>query len=411
MPETHSPPRYITLDALRGFAVMGILAMNIVAFDMPEWSYVSPVIFGADHLADKMSWLFSSIFIDGKMRGVFSVLFGASMMLIVDRAEAKGENPARVHYMRMGWLALFGLAHYFLIWFGDILFTYAMVGCIAFRFHTWEARRLIKWALIVYALGTLWLLAQVGGLQVMQWMAAQPGTDPATIRAFHGVINGAEFDPEIAKNLAIHRGSWMGIVTHKLDDWFSPVSSVMIALPESLPFMMLGMAMQKNEFITGTWDEADYRRWINRLLLPGLLLAAVFSAWVWMSGFDKITALANFLGWSGIPRVMLTIAYVALLVLLVRRNARRRWIARVAATGRAAFSNYLGTSIVMTTIFYGYGLGFYGHYSRIELWPFVLGAWAIMLLWSKPWLDRFHYGPLEWLWRSLARMQMQPFRK
>jgi uncharacterized protein len=84
---------------------------------------------------------------------------------------------------------------------------------------------------------------------------------------------------------------------------------------------------------------------------------------------------------------------------------------RVAAAGRAAFTNYLGTTIVMTTIFYGYGLGLYGHVSRPMLWLFVLGAWGMMLFWSKPWLERFHYGPLEWLWRSLARMELQPFRK
>ncbi|MFN2258969.1 MAG: DUF418 domain-containing protein, partial [Parasphingopyxis sp.] len=78
---------------------------------------------------------------------------------------------------------------------------------------------------------------------------------------------------------------------------------------------------------------------------------------------------------------------------------------------RAAFTNYLGTSIVMTTIFYGYGLGLYGEVGRIELYLFVLGAWALMLLWSKPWLDRFRFGPLEWLWRSLARMELQPMRK
>jgi uncharacterized protein len=86
-------------------------------------------------------------------------------------------------------------------------------------------------------------------------------------------------------------------------------------------------------------------------------------------------------------------------------------MARVAAAGRAAFSNYLGTSIVMTTIFYGYGLGHFNEVGRAQLWLFVIGAWIAMLLWSKPWLDRFNYGPFEWLWRSLARWRLQPLKR
>ena len=117
--------RHISLDAMRGFAVMGILAMNIIGFAMPEWAYVTPAAYGTDTLADKIAWAFSFIFIDGKMRGLFSLLFGASMMLVIDRAAANGESPAQVHFRRMAWLALFGLAHYFFIWFGDILFLYA----------------------------------------------------------------------------------------------------------------------------------------------------------------------------------------------------------------------------------------------------------------------------------------------
>jgi uncharacterized protein len=108
---------------------------------------------------------------------------------------------------------------------------------------------------------------------------------------------------------------------------------------------------------------------------------------------------------------MMTIAYAALLVLLIQRARSSGWVGRVAATGRAAFSNYLGTSIVMTTLFYGYGVGLFGDVGRWPLYLVCIGAWGLMLLWSKPWLDRFHYGPLEWLWRSLARGSAQPMRR
>jgi uncharacterized protein len=163
--------------------------------------------------------------------------------------------------------------------------------------------------------------------------------------------------------------------------------------------------------MTGNWDAIDYRRWVMRTLPVGLLLTLVFGVWIVAVDFDRITALAVFFFWGAIPRIMLTVGYAAVLILIIRRYQNHPMLARVAATGRAAFSNYLGTSIVMTTIFYGYGFGLFGHVGRAGLWVFVLGAWAVMLFWSKPWLMKFHYGPLEWLWRSLARGQMQTMQR
>jgi uncharacterized protein len=411
MSEANAITRHISLDAMRGFAVMGILAMNIIGFSMPEWAYVSPGVYGGETLADQISWFLSFIFVDGKMRGLFSLLFGASMMLIVERAEAKQQNAARVHYARMFWLALFGLAHYFLLWFGDILFLYATVGCLAFVMHHWEPKRLIKWALIVYGLGFLLWAAQFGALQFLQWAATQPAADPDMVKSYQEILASDEFRPDVAKELALHRGNWGGIFADKLPEWWAPLAAVLQSITETLPLMMIGMAMKKSGFITGDWAQSDYRFWVNRLLLPGLLLSALLAAGVWAANFNLIHTLAVFLAWSVIPRLMLTIGYAALLILLIHRLSGSALLDRIAATGRAAFTNYLGTSIVMSTIFYGYGLGLYGYVSRPALWLFVLGAWGVMLIWSKPWLDRFHYGPLEWLWRSLARMELQPLRR
>ncbi len=211
MTQSLTTTRHITLDALRGFAVMGILAMNIIAFAMPEWAYISPKFYGGETHADRISWFVSAVLIDGKMRGLFSLLFGASMMLIIQRADAKGESAYKVHYSRMFWLALFGLAHFFFLWFGDILFTYALIGCLAARFCRWEEKRLIKWALIVYGLGFLLWSAQFGALQFMQWLATQPDAPADVLRQYRDVMASPEFTPNIANELAIHRGSWWGI--------------------------------------------------------------------------------------------------------------------------------------------------------------------------------------------------------
>ncbi|MFM2410177.1 MAG: hypothetical protein RL481_1005 [Pseudomonadota bacterium] len=411
MTDTSPFARHISLDAMRGFAVMGILAMNIIGFAMPEWAYVSPGVYGGETLADQISWFFNFVFVDGKMRGLFSLLFGASMMLIIARAEAKGQNSAKVHYARMFWLAMFGLAHFFFLWFGDILFLYACVGSLAFLMHHWEVRKLIKWALIVYGLGFLLWAAQFGSLQFLQWAALQPGADPDIVSNYRAVMASDDFNVNIAAELALHRGGWSGIFADKLSEWWAPLIAVAQGITETLPLMMLGMAMQKSGFITGEWAVADYRRWVWRLLPAGLLLSAIIAVVVWSTSFNLIHMLAAFLAWTAIPRLMVTIGYAALLLILIQRLAGSAFLLRVAAAGRAAFTNYLGTTIVMTTIFYGYGLGLFGYVNRPALWLFVFGAWAIMLLWSKPWLERYHYGPLEWLWRSLTQMKLQPLRR
>jgi uncharacterized protein len=372
---------------------------------------VTPMAAGGDGLSSQISYLFSFIFVDGKMRGLFSLLFGASMALIIERAEAKGENAKKVHYSRMFWLAVFGFAHYLFIWWGDILFLYAAIGSIAFLMHHWEPRRLIKWALIVYGLGFLLYALQFGGLQFLQLMASIPGADAEVVRQYKEIMASDELSLNFANEIATYSGNYSGILARRFGDLWHLATLVLQSITETLPLMMLGMAMLKNGFLTGQWDSADYARWARRMLIPGLILNALLAFWVFASGFDLITALAAFMAWSLIPRLMITIGYAALFILLIRRMAGTAFIARVAAAGQAAFTNYLGTSIVMSTIFYGYGLGLYNQMPRASLWLFVIGAWVVMLLWSKPWLDRFRYGPLEWLWRSLARMQLQPMRK
>ena len=403
--------RVISLDAMRGFAVMGILAMNIIGFSMPEWAYVTPAAYAGETIADQIAWFFSFIFIEGKMRGLFSLLFGASMMLVIERADAKGESAAKVHYSRMFWLGLFGLVHYFFIWFGDILVTYATIGCIAFLFRNWEAERLIKWALIIFALGLLIWSVQFGGLQILQHMAIMPVADADSVKQYREIMKSPDFDLNVATDLALHRGAYWPIVLEKLGEWHSPFTYAAQSLGETLPLMMIGMAMKKNGFLTGEWAQADYKRWAMKLVPAGLMLSTLLAVWVAASDYDLITSLSVFLAWNAMPRLVLTIGYAALLLMLVAALGSGSFIQRVAAAGRAAFTNYLGTSILMTTIFYGYGLGMFGYVSRPELWLFVFGAWAVMLLWSKPWLMRYRYGPLEWLWRSLARMSLQPMRR
>jgi uncharacterized protein len=402
--------RLMTLDAMRGFAVMGILAMNIIAFAMPEMAYVSPRAYGGETSSDIAAWAFGFILFDGKMRGLFSILFGASMLLIIDRAAASGQNPRSVHYRRMAWLAVFGLCHFYFIWWGDILFLYAAIGCLAFRFRDWEAKRLVKRALWLFAVGVVLTSLFFGAQLAVAGAAGDPSSPMAeagqSLREEYAAI-----DDEVADELALFRGPYLPILQDRLDNAADPLVMVLMSFFETLPLMMLGMALYRNGFLTGSWSSGEYRRMAMRWLPPGIALTLLV-AWIqWRADFDYIVAINAFLAWAAPGRLMMTMGYAALLILLVRTAANSAWLARVAAAGRAAFTNYLGTSIVMTTVFYGYGLGLFGEVGRWSLYLVCIAMWALMLLWSKPWLDRFQYGPLEWLWRSLARGQLQPMRK
>jgi uncharacterized protein len=409
---TSAGPRIAALDTVRGVAVMGILAMNIVAFAMPFQAYMNPAAFGVEGTADWVSWLLSFILIDGKMRGLFSFLFGASMLLVIHRAEESGQSAASVHYRRMAWLLVFGLLHLYLIWFGDILASYALVGMIAWFFRGRSNRTLIRWGVALLAVQ----LIVFGGLAAATFMLREAATAPGATAAMvtqwqdlerqFGVVSGSQ----LARDLSIYRGSYGGILAVRVDEQaLAPLTGLLMFGWETLAYFLFGMAALRNGFLRGEWSAAAYRK---AALIGFGIAIPVYAVLAWLVAQDGFSVPMVFaVGMAAtVPfRPLMVVATAALIILLTRRGGAL--VARIAAAGRAAFTNYLGTSILMTTLFYGYGGGLYGTLSRAELWIAVVAVWALMLLWSKPWLDRFGYGPLEWLWRSLSRWEVQPLRK
>jgi uncharacterized protein len=404
--------RVKTLDIVRGIAVMGILAMNIVAFAMPLEAYMNPRAYGWESDADLVSWIVSFLLFDGRMRGLFSFLFGASMLLVINRAETSGQDAGGVHFARMGWLLAFGLLHFYFIWWGDILALYALVGMVAWFLHRRPARLLVVLAIILILLQTV-LFA---GLTVLAAdaaeAAAQPGASQAALETWQQFADdfAVPSAAALAETLALYRGGYLGILAHQVgENLLDPFISTMMFGMETLAYMLLGMATLKSGFITGEWLRRRYAQialWGFAIGLPAYALLA----WIILrSDFDVVTLFAVSLGASTLVRPVMIVATAALIILLTWRGG---WLVdRIAAAGRAAFTNYLGTSILMTGLFYGWGFGLFGRLSRAELWLVVLAAWILMLSWSKPWLDRYLYGPFEWLWRSLARRSLQPMRK
>lgn len=402
--------RIAALDTVRGIAVMGILAMNILAFAMPFAAYMNPIAYGSAGPADIASWAFSFIFIDGKMRGLFSFLFGASTLLVIERAEASGTSEVSIHYRRMFWLLLFGLAHFYLIWFGDILVAYALCGMFLFLFRYLTPRALIVWGVGLLVVQTL-LLGSFGASAL--YMSTNVATlDAETAGQWRELER--QFGPQVgsflADNLTLHLGPWQGLVHHRVvEQGANPFIQTLFFGAETLAYMLFGMAALKSGFFRGEWQPARYRK----IALVGLAIAVpAYATMAWLvasHGFDVGWVIAIAFAATVPFRPVMIYAYAALILLLTRNGGAL--VERIAAAGRAAFTNYLGTSILMTTLFYGYGFGLYGSLSRIQLWIPVVAVWALMLLWSKPWLDRFRYGPFEWLWRSLARWEFQPMRK
>ena len=405
--------RHLSLDVVRGVAVMGILLMTIVAFAMPSTAYFNPLAYGGGTPADIATWATNFVLADGKMRGLFSLLFGASMLLVIERAEARGASGALTHYSRMSWLLLFGAIHAFAIWFGDILMLYALAGSIAFFFRGKPVHRLAILGLILIAAEVLMFAFFALGISQLRSAAAAPDAEAEIVRQWNDMR--AEFHTlppdEVARDLALYRGSYAEILTERMGRMAGLiVGNVFLFIPETVGLMLLGMAGYKSGFLTGAWEARRYARFAAIGYLVGLPLLIALAAAIMASGFDFLTLFLCDLVAQPLANLPLIGAHAALVIWWVKLARKSALVARVAAAGRAAFTNYLGTSIVCTTIFYGYGFGLYGELGRAELMLVVLGVWMLMLLWSKPWLDRFRYGPLEWLWRSLARRKLQPMR-
>jgi uncharacterized protein len=412
VPGANPSDRIVTLDVIRGIAVMGIFSVNVIAFAMIEPAYFNPGAGGGHTGVDLATWIANYILIDGKMRSLFSILFGASMLLVIERAEASGRSAARVHYARMIVLALFGLTHFYFIWFGDILFSYAVTGMVAFAFRRQAVRVMLLWSAVLFIVSAGMFAASAGYFRDLDVAAHSQTATPAQISEWNDAVApwGMMLAERRAKETAIAQSGFAERAGHMLRDRGSePFIGAIFFLPETLALMLLGMACFKSGYFTGNWSDRAYRRAAACGIGLGALAFAVLAAVNIRSHFYLPLIFFDFFALGTPFRVGMALGYAALIVLLFRQRSAIR--DRFAAVGRTAFTNYLGTSILAILIFNGDGLSLFGTLSRFQAWLFVPLFWAIMLLWSKPWLDRFQYGPFEGLWRSLSRGSLQPMRK
>jgi len=406
--------RHISIDAVRGVAILGILLMNIVGMGLPTFAYINPTYAGGHEGADLWTWAINNVLTDGKMRALFTMLFGASTVLIASRAAVgTGLGPAQTHYRRLFWMFVIGMLHAYFLWYGDILVTYALAGVFIFPFRKLKPRLQIAIGVAVLTALLGYHLFETAAMEAMKAAASAPGAGPAALSAWQEASFLINPPAEMGQQeLALFRGDFFQAlqartqVASLLQTTIMPTDEI----PEAIGQMFIGMGLFQTGFFTLGWSSRAY----GALIAVGYGLAvpvtAVLTWLIWKNDFEPLRLHALEV-WQAPTRPIIALAHASVLLLIIRAGALKALTERLAAAGRMAFSNYLMTSIITSTVFCGYGLGLYGHLSRFEQLGVVFAVWAFILIWSKPWLEKFQYGPFEWLWRSLVQWKRQPFRK
>ncbi|WP_440997548.1 DUF418 domain-containing protein [Arhodomonas sp. SL1] len=398
-----STARIDSLDVLRGFAILGILVMNIQAFSMVSQAYLNPTLGESLTGSDFWLWAIAHVGFDSKFLALFAALFGAGMVVMAERSEADGAGPWRQHTRRMAILALIGMVHAYGIWYGDILFIYAVVGMVAFTFRRASIHRLLALAALFYAVPVVMGLAMTGLFLIMPG----PGYE-ATVAAYWQPPAEA-----IAAQHDAYRSGWLGQMAQRVPD---AATMHLLALPTEegwrvLGLMLAGMAALKGGLLTGAWP---LRRYVRTGVLSaafGLPLVIAGILFNQATGWEMTTSLYLGTLFNHLGAPLVTLAWVCGALIVLKQGLWAPLLARLRAIGRTALSCYLLTSLLATTVFYGHGLGLFGRVDRIDQILIVLGVWTVLLVVAPAWLRRFEMGPVEWLWRWGVKGEQPALRR
>jgi uncharacterized protein len=420
-----SRERISSIDVLRGFALLGILLMNIVSFALPDAAYWDPTIAGGATGANLKAWLVSEVLFQGKMRSIFSMLFGAGVVLLTARAEARGEGAriADIYYRRTLWLIAFGLLHAYFIWSGDILYGYGVAGLFLYPFRRRSARFLVLAGAVVLALLVPKTILDGREIETLRSRARLAEAVAATgkkltveeaeaRRAWADKLKELKPPPsEVAREIEDHRGGYRRLFLRRMREVTSgqSIDFYRYGFFDVAGMMLLGMGLVK----LGVFSAARSRRFYLVMALAGYGVGVPINWYVArreiLARFDP-AAMAYGSSVYDLGRCAVALAHVGVVMLVCRAGLLRGLRARLAAVGQMALSNYLMHSLICTTLFYGYGFGLFARLQRIDLLYVVLPIWIVQLIASPIWLRRFRFGPMEWVWRSLTYLKPQPMR-
>ncbi|MGM0449494.1 MAG: DUF418 domain-containing protein [Pseudomonadota bacterium] len=389
---SQTPNRLASLDVLRGFAILGILVINVRAFAEVSTAQINPGVTGSFEGAEFWVWFVSHLLFEYSFMPLLAALFGAGLAIQGDRLSAGGLPADRVIRRRMAALAVIGLGHLVLIWYGDILLMYALVGLVAARFRHLPPSRLLGWALLFYAVPLGFALMMTGALN---WI---PAEEYQAFKAQFWTADSAMVQEEIEA----YRGGWLAQFEHRvmvlLESWPS------MMLTESgwrvLALMLVGMALYRAGFFSGNWPESPYRR----LALLGFGVGIPLCQWGvlynmtndWSMG-TTLYAGRQFNLWGG---PLVSLGWASLVMLALGRGVMSGLTERLRALGKVALSAYLLCSVLGTAFFYTSGR--FEATPRLAQLQFVLAVWLGLLVIAPLWLRYWRTGPAEWLWRRFA---------
>lgn len=394
--------RLESLDVLRGFALLGILAMNIRAMAAPFGAYMYPYALFEYEGASRAAYVFTSVVFDLKMMGLFSMLFGAGVLLYAAKPTETGKPPRGLWFRRMFWLLLIGLVHAYLIWDGDILVPYALCGMILL----WWVRRLPAPVLMTISVLFLTVGAALGVGHGLAWEAMSEA-ERAQEAAFM-----MPTPDQTQRQLAVMHGGYPQVIAHRASFVFVAQTFYFVAFFfwRVGGMMLLGMALYKWGFLDGRRSFKTYAWTAALCVLPGLSLASMGVLELERVRFAMpertIADLWNYFG-----AALASVGYAATLILLIKQGVLAGLRRRLAAVGQMAFSNYLFQSAATSVLFLGWGFGLAGRFDYAGQLVVVALIWTLQLVVSPMWLAQYRFGPAEWVWRSLTYWQRQPMRR
>jgi len=416
--------RIQALDVIRGFALIGIFLMNVEFFTRPlqdiNGDGIDAAMHGLDYVADALVYFF----VQSKFWTLFSLLFGMGFAVMIERAERAGRAFLPVYLRRTLALLAIGLGHALLIWSGDILVSYALAAFVlllarqARRAHLlmgWQSRpapmsagRLAAWGTSLYGLALVLLLA-FGALGSLQAGTVLDSHDESA-QSSHADEQGAERERAVQ---AYSQGSYADAVRQRVRETNDQLSDLPEFLPLVLGVFLIGAAVIRSGWLRDIRANAGRFRTVRDVGLPlgfGLMAISVRGGTSFSSGqfhLSKAITVVTYLA----AGLVLALAYGATVVTLLNTRVGpwlQRWL---APAGRMTLSNYLAQSVIGTLVFYQYGLGNWGQVGRAGQVLFVAVVFTSQLLFSRWWLARFNYGPMEWLWRAVTYWQWPAMRR
>ncbi len=385
--------RIVAIDVLRGFALLGILAMNIQSFSMIGSAYVNPTAYGDLTGANYWVWWACHVFADQKFMSIFSMLFGAGIVLMTGRQEDSLGRSARVHYRRMGILLCFGLLHAYLVWYGDILVAYALCGMVAYIF-----RRLPPWVLLLLGL----IAIAIHSLIYFGIVASIPHWTEHDREGFRNSMQpGAE---AVLKELEVVRGGWVGQLRHRapVSFFFETFLFAISIAWRAGGLMLFGMGLFKLGFFSAMRSARTYWIMVIGGLAIGLPVIIYGHQTIVERNWEPFYAMFAGSEYNYWGSFLVSLAYIGAVMLACQQPALNVFTRPLAAVGQMALTNYLMQSIICTTIFYGHGFGYFGYVERVGQLGVVIAIWMVQLIISPIWLSYFRFGPAEWLWRTLT---------